>query len=570
VTWYLNGAYNRSEIRTVYSGVSSSVTLGSGNLTAGQVWHCGVRPYDQVLYGTQVNSSNVTILQNLPPSIGAVQCMNSGIWSNCSSLVFNNILQGVRANCTSTAGTIMNITYNFTNIPDSNTYFYQTVLTNTSGYWYHYQNITMNNSGEYRLNVACRDNNSAVTYSTTSWSLPWGTLNLSLINPATSTYVEQFDFFNFSAQISCVGGECGQAFVTLDPILGNGSSPVTLTPDGGFVYDNPGNDEEGGSYTQTQVYNGPQTATPGTNFYYIIGEGDTANTALSYINLRYNISSLDFAPQDITGMTFRLSYCHSGEDDVAQDFCDNDLPMEKSPDGAQNVEVYDFTNDVWVDIGDITVHTDEAMYNETYNATGALSRFVNASSDEIVVRYEADFSDTGGDGFLAVDYATVTVSYTKLKRGAVSMVSGTVPFYTTTQNPANYSTFSCLQNMLAGSAPCPISWLVNATGVINSTHDFFIIYNMTTNQAYVPSGESAHVNLTISDSSLIPPTVTLQSPSANFVTNNPLVNFTCLATDTGNLKNMSLYANFTGTFAYNDSSVLSGTSDSETFQKNLS
>ncbi|MGV8162915.1 MAG: CARDB domain-containing protein [Candidatus Nanoarchaeia archaeon] len=567
VTWYLNNVYNRSLVQTVSNGVRTYQRLAAGNTSAGQVWSCGVRPYDQNSYGIQVNSSNVTILLTSPPVVNSIQCMEFGSWVNCSNLGFNDVLQGVRVNCTSSSGVVSNVTFNFSNTPDAQTYFKETVYTSTAGFWVYNETVTLNNSGEFRVDVLCADNNSQSTSSYVSWSLPWGTINISLINPSSNAFVEQNDFFNFSAQIECVGGECGRVEVTLDPI--SGSSPATGTPDRGYVFDNPGNDEEGGSYVQTQTYNGPQTATPGTNFYYIIGEGDTANTALSYINLVYNLSTLDLTPQDITNMTFGLVYCHSGEDAVNQDFCDNDAPIEKTADGAQNVEVYDFTNNVWVDIGDIVVHADEAMYNSSYIASGTIANYVNETSNEVLVRYEADFSDSGGDGFLAIDYATLTVSFTKLKRGAVSTIPGTIPFYTTSPNPLNYSSVSCLDNMLAGSGACAISWLVNATGALNSTHEFFLLYDLLTNGAYVSDGESTHINITISDSSLIPPTVTLNYPVTNFNTNNASVNFNCSATDTSTLKNMSLYGNFSGIFAFNGSDTLSGSSDSSSFLRTL-
>jgi hypothetical protein len=568
LTWYRNGVYNSSSVQSVSANAMSSNILGYGNTTAGEIWKCGVQPYDQIVYGTQVNSSNVTILLNSPPVITNIQCLESGLWTDCSNLQFNDILHGVRANCTSSSLTISNVTFNFSNTPDLKTYFNTTDYSVSSDYWSYVQNVTLNNSGEFRVDVICTDNNSNSASSYVSWNLAWGTINISLVNPVIDTFVEQNQFFNFSAQIECMGGECGQVAVTLDPL--SGSSPVTGVADSGFVYDNPGNDEEGGSYIQTQTYNGPQTGVPGTTWYYIVGEGDTTNTALSYINLIYNLTSLDMVPEDITNMTFGLIYCHSGENDVNQDFCDNDAPMEKTADGAQNVEVYDFTNDVWVDIGDITVHGDEAMYNESYSATGTFANYVNASTNTVLVRYEADFSDTGGDGFLAIDYATLTVSYTKLKRGAVSTIPGTIPFYTINPNPQNYTNTSCLYNMIAGGEVCQFSWLVNATGELNSTHDFFILYNMFTNQAYVSDGESRHVNITIRDSSLIPPVVTLEYPANNYYTNNASVNFNCSATDTEGLQNISLYGNFSGVFAFSNSTSLSGSSGSANFTRTLS
>ena len=131
----------------------------------------------------------------------------------------------------------------------------------------------------------------------------------------------------------------------------SGEISTSILPDLGYVDDQDGNDEEGGDYTKTQIYDGPQTSN-GDDYYYIVGEGSKNDNALSYIVLNYDMDPLNVSVSEITNLEFTIYYCHSGESSPTKDLCDNDDPIEKTIDGAQNVEVYDFVNSQWVDVGD--------------------------------------------------------------------------------------------------------------------------------------------------------------------------------------------------------------------------
>jgi len=147
ISWYNNSVLAYSESISVSNGVQTSRILGSGNTTTGEEWYCAVTPYDQIVYGTQVNSSTVTILSSKPPEINQVQCYrNNSEWVDCTSLVFGEVFSGVRTNCTGETSTITNVTYNFTNVPDSQTYFDTTVTSGSGDWWYNYENITHTNT----------------------------------------------------------------------------------------------------------------------------------------------------------------------------------------------------------------------------------------------------------------------------------------------------------------------------------------------------------------------------------------------------------------------------------------
>ena len=67
VDWYLDGNYNiSSESLNVASGSSVSLPLLSGNTTKHNDWSCAMRIYDGTVYSDWVNTTNVTVLNDVP------------------------------------------------------------------------------------------------------------------------------------------------------------------------------------------------------------------------------------------------------------------------------------------------------------------------------------------------------------------------------------------------------------------------------------------------------------------------------------------------------------------------
>jgi len=111
-----------------------------------------------------------------------------------------------------------------------------------------------------------------------------------------------------------------------------------------------------------------------------------------------------------------------------------------------------------------------------------------------------------GDGLVSI---TFTGSTSSVKSGLISMNTSATPFYTTTQNPYNLS--------LNEGESSSISWTVNATGEMNTTHDFFIYANLTSDLSI--SDITAHWNVTISNTSTqLAPIITIVSPTVNSFT----------------------------------------------------
>lgn len=186
-----------------------------------------------------------------------------------------------------------------------------------------------------------------------------------------------------------------------DPGFAEGS-PSLGTADSGYVIDNDGDDEEGGTYADTQSDD---------NSYYFIGEDSWQNgqTLNSFIILEYDISSLGIASSAIINLEFNITYCHSG--DNSNPACDGGTPAEGTPSGDQNFEIYNWTGSSWVDIGNLRTNDGESEVTDSYDVTSGFADYVN-SSDWIRVRYEGDY-DHGWlqDSWLLIDYAPLTVAY---------------------------------------------------------------------------------------------------------------------------------------------------------------
>ncbi|MBD3253413.1 hypothetical protein GF386_06780, partial [Candidatus Pacearchaeota archaeon] len=162
---------------------------------------------------------NLTITEYFPITINQIQCRKEGSWVNCSDIDFNDNLTKVRVNCVSAEGSITNATFNLTNIPDKNNYFYSNASSN-NGDWWEYDNddIIINDSGEFRLDVECFSDIGESDSDYTNWTVSYGSLIVDLIDPNANTNVNPDKFFDFTAKVSCVGGECGNVNVSLDPV----------------------------------------------------------------------------------------------------------------------------------------------------------------------------------------------------------------------------------------------------------------------------------------------------------------------------------------------------------------
>jgi len=152
-------------------------------------------------------------------------------------------------------------------------------------------------------------------------------------------------------------------------------------------------------------------------------------------------------------------------------------------------------------------------------------------------------------------------------KGILPVGSG-YPFYVLEPNARQPSDLSCLMDMRSGDT-CQVSWTVNATGTYGTSHIFYSIATPLSYPGFVSEKNSTKINITIADANMVPPSVTLSSPQSNFATIQGTVEFNCSATDNQGLENITLYANFSGSFLPNSSASLSGLSGSASFPVQL-
>ncbi|MFH0869533.1 MAG: DUF2341 domain-containing protein [archaeon] len=893
ITWYLNNTAYSSVNLSVGNGVSQSVILGFGNISLGQIWHCGATPSDGEVFGAQVNSSNVTVVLSKPPVINQVQCyINGSTWTNCSKLSFKSNLSGVRVNCTTSYMPIWNVTINFTNTPDSTLFFTNTTNISSGGWWTVYRNVTINDSGEFVVGVTCTNNESAKDTEAVNWTVPWGKITLTLINPNSDGYVEYERFFNFTAQVNCILGECGDINAMLDPETEETKQHIaSFLPTkyeirksvAAFPEQSPGTETPSmetktmasAAYAAYATYDasaGAKTGNGGNRAYpdgmvtinsmrpsYDIGEAaelvgtvlDSRGNFVPSADLRMIITSPSsqrsiFTSSDLKELApglYELTYDLSRESGIepgiysvefisAGEIKDSmgtafevknikdcsgfeitrDAPFAVNPwagaDGPFDISITAARRDsalperftltetvplaldiidsggadhwiseqeqkqylIWSGLGDNSrvsyrvsapkisperyglraaisaggktfkeprswfIAVDPASYYSASNDTveyyisagtytGAdggsyantaakdcsggtctqsnawVTGFINMNTIDVTCRLNTSLmfnisnikseyinnitvswggcwhgdqvltndrcdnltrpefsSGTGGGTFdmwmqhnttfesmscidtaggecgsadeislgtattspawgnahgyntftfrkadldssyvnnsiitllwrtwgagvcanaandevlFALDYANLTVNWNYLiKNGSmVSIVEGSDPFYTVDANPMNKTNNSCLSAMRVGGGGCNVTWRVNATGGINTTHIFYVIANTSVYPTTVMPNESIHIMLTIRDTSKLPPTVTLNSPENNFATTNTTVIFNCSATDNSGLTNMTLYINVSGSFEENGTNDIGGVSNSTLFNR---
>ena len=140
------------------------------------------------------------------------------------------------------------------------------------------------------------------------------------------------------------------------------------------------------------------------------------------------------------------------------------------------------------------------LYERNFTSNGDYSYTVNCTHPSYT-----NLSD--GDSIRIGQFANST-------KGAVSTITGAVPFYTINANPQ--------QCTLKGGETCNVSWSVNVTGILNKIYDFFVeVIGL-----FIPYTTSSHVNLTISvNDSTVPILVSIiSSPSAVINGSNVIIN----------------------------------------------
>ncbi|MBU1946231.1 MAG: hypothetical protein KKC54_04650, partial [Nanoarchaeota archaeon] len=294
-----------------------------------------------------------------------------------------------------------------------------------------------------------------------------------LINPSSSINVTQNEFFNFTVGVRCEGGDCGNVTAILDP-------EAYYEPSIGSPYCPTG---ESPCIAGSELLRSVDTASDNGPPY--INEPNQPNTIDNCTDGTWNVYQADESIENITlsGLVTNsfvgghLILVKSWVFCVGQD--DNIYIAYNNGSGFQFKNKFSCPG--W-------------GFNLVYMPPFGLDNVEGNHTIRIINKYIWGTQVTCGT-YKFDDNDDLTF-YVSSGKGIIPMNSGT-PFYTTTQNPVypeNITVSDCLQNMKSGDS-CNITWQVNATGDINSTWDFFTIYQ--SDDANVASNETEKVAVTI-------------------------------------------------------------------------
>ena len=178
--------------------------------------------YNAINYPVSENITdkvNVTII-NITLSVNKLECEKNGIFGNCTSIAYDDVLTATRANCTDTAIALLDVMearFKLTNLNDNKTLIENMTAARNGDWWILDNNdISIEDSGDFELEVVCKDSDLNEKKYSETWGIPFGKLEPYMINEPVE--VAQNRTFSFSTGIRCVDGECGNISAALDPV----------------------------------------------------------------------------------------------------------------------------------------------------------------------------------------------------------------------------------------------------------------------------------------------------------------------------------------------------------------
>jgi hypothetical protein len=314
---------------------------------------------------------------------------------------------------------------------------------NCSGYL---ENATNLAAQEYYLNITVNDtagnNNSDILLINIT---PVSSIGISLIYPTEDGNVTYNETFNVTINVTCVAANCGAINVSLDP-------QSETIQNGNFETGDLTNWLTGGNTNwaaqTTTVYEGSNAAKAGTithNQNSWISQNVTL-TETANLTFKWKVSSeTNF---DFLGFCDNKSFGDSGCTRTADDIPSSPISGTKD----------------W-----------------------ALIRYqLSPGTHQLLWFYAKDGSVNTGSDTGWIDNISILTT-TAAKSGLVSTTQGDTPFWTNTTNPYNTS-------LSEGESETIIFW-VNATGDINTSHNFFAYANQTADQSI--NNITTTINLTI-------------------------------------------------------------------------
>ncbi len=353
--------------------------------------------------------------------------------------------------------------------------------------------------GENNFVVYCNDSSGNLNLDSVTFTENIPQIGISLISPTTNLNTFQNDFFDVTVNVSCSNNDCGEINVSLDPPTDR--TPRTCSEVWGASCS--GSDPLKGDYS----YSSCSVGSYYSNGFWVdevtvdattVAIGDTINITCNYDC--YSSSSLN----DLAIMYYNGTWNKIWRQDSA------------CTDGDYSVSV-----NVSGEVGE-----QYARCSIGYN------NYPNDANDDTC--FDTTYSDNDDVNFTVIAAG---------KNGLVSTVIGDTPFYTNVTNPYNL-TLNENESQL-------ITWHVNATGDLNSTHEFFVYANKTTDLSVNNITET--INITIVSVDL--PTINYDSSttvSGNYSQSYIIANVSASET---NFANLTVYLyNSSGIYNYSNSS----------------
>ncbi len=241
------------------------------------------------------------------------------------------------------------------------------------------------------------------------------------------------------------------------------ASPDTGTPDNGTVMNSTdGSNYIDGNFTSTQADD---------NVYFTAGRnnpGGVGDDLEAFINLTYNITPLQ--PSHVRQLIFNISYCQT-RDVASPSICGGNGAQGTA--NTMDVEIYNWTSGIYVDIGNIVATNSETA--AAYYVNGSFADFVNSTNRLINIRYEANYTlGNGQDAVFSIDYAPLAIIYDNITP-AVILNLPVNNFNTTSSNVT--INFTAVENNATVSCSLYFNGVLNQTNstVLNNTLTNFFV-----------------------------------------------------------------------------------------------
>jgi hypothetical protein len=481
---------------------------------------------------------------NQPPQINAIQCEKNSTWVGCSQIHYGETITRVRANVTDADGTISSVRFRLVNLPDNHEFFNGLGSSAGDG-WYVFNNndLLIQDGGDFRLTVTATDDDGAQTSADSTWLVPWGTLSANLISPTQDSSVYRDSVFTFQAQVTCLGGECGDIDATLDPTL-------TLDETTGLedTYISINYDQNADSDILC-TYTWP----PNMVANAILMKWDISSLAgLNIEDARLYLYLYDAGGDNPYTLTVHKIINHNPVISVANGYtydgvngwtpnnqCYNNIPLAQADIGPA-VDVVDIDMNPGYKSFDVTALIQGWQANPESNHGLLINSDPLATSDSYRYFHSQEYTNINQRPYMAVTCSEGS------SKGAISDSIGATPFYTTSGNPQTQA------NMRAGDV-FNQAWQVVPTGVIGENYEFFVINHPTSYSTYINDVESPHISITIIQPNVPAPPQAIDDLMATISRDSVLLTWSAVTTDTsGEEISIHGYVIYRGTEAYFD------------------